>query len=154
MVSNLKTVAWNGILVLALLMLPACHRDHSNDDSSLNELSLSVNVVGTKRMRFSWNDVGADYYRLMSNPDGSSGFTQVGVSTSSSSMDEVVAVHLTDWVNAAYLVQACQSDGSCVDSATVFISDLMLAAIGQVVASFPATPIGAKPIWRQCRVVR
>ncbi len=133
MVSNMNTAARSGILVLVLLTLSACHSDHS----SPHELSLSVSVAGAKLLRFTWNDVGADYYRLMGNPDGSSGYTQVGANTSATYMDETVAVHLTDWANAAYLVQACQSDGSCVDSVPVFVSDRMLAAIGQVVAAFP-----------------
>ncbi|MEJ2424337.1 MAG: FG-GAP repeat protein, partial [Candidatus Thiodiazotropha sp.] len=136
MVSSVKALAWGGLLILILLMLSACHQDHG-DDSSSRELVLSVNVVGTKLLRFIWNDVGADYYRLMVNPDGSSGFTQVGENTSATYLDEVVAVHLTDWANATYFVQACQNDGTCVDSATVFVSDLELAAIGQVVASIP-----------------
>jgi hypothetical protein len=140
MVSNVKTSVWSGILVLLLLTLPACHRNHGDDDSSSGELSLSVSVSGTKCLRFTWNDVGADYYRLMVNPDGSSGFTQVGENTSATYLDEVVSVHLTDWANASYFVQACQNDGSCEDSATVFVPDLELATIGQVVASIPFDP--------------
>ncbi|MEJ2405275.1 MAG: FG-GAP repeat protein [Candidatus Thiodiazotropha sp.] len=140
MVLRLKATTWSGILVLLLLTLPACHRNHGDDDSPPGELSLSVSVSGIKRLRFTWNDVGADYYRLMANPDGSSGFTQVGENTSATYLDEVVAVHLTDWANASYFVQACQNDGSCEDSATVFVSDLELATIGQVVASIPFDP--------------
>ncbi len=135
MVSNSKAFVLSGILIL--LILSACHRDHSNDDTSPNELSLSISVAGAKQLRYSWTDIGADYYRLMGNPDGSSGFTQVGTNTSVTYMDETVAVHLTDWANASYFVQACQNNGSCVDSATVFISDLELDAIGQVVATLP-----------------
>jgi hypothetical protein len=63
-----------------------------------------VTVEGqTKRLVFSWAAVnGADHYRLMENPDGHSGFTQVGdnipVGTLAASRD--VAVHLFDWVIA------------------------------------------------------
>jgi hypothetical protein len=136
MVSSLKTIAWRGFLVLVLL-LSACHRDRSDDDSSPSDLTLSVSIAGIKLLRFTWNDMGADYYRLMKNPDGNSGYTQVGENTSATHIDEVVSVHLTDWGNTSYLVQACQSTGSCVDSAPVFVSDWMLAAIGQLVANIP-----------------
>jgi hypothetical protein len=92
-----------------------------------------VTVEGqTKRLVFSWAAVnGADHYRLMENPDGHSGFTQVGdnipVGTLAASRD--VAVHLFDWVNAQYLVQACNVTG-CSDSEIVTVTDLMLNTIG------------------------
>lgn len=97
-----------------------------------------VSVGGDiKQLNFSWDDVAnADYYRLMENPDGHSGFTQVGdeipMGTLTATRD--IAVHLHDWVNALYIVQACTL-GGCTDSAQVSANDQVLETIGYFKAS-------------------
>jgi hypothetical protein len=132
----LKSVASLGIFLLSLSLISCNQDDGEQSDvqmlSALLPVSPSVSVVGPKRLRFSWDDVGADHYRLLKNPDGNSGYSPVGGDITTTSVDEVIAVHLTDWPNARYLVEACDSDDSCVDSDPLGISDLMISAIGSL----------------------
>ncbi|MES9968902.1 MAG: hypothetical protein ABW092_02640 [Candidatus Thiodiazotropha sp.] len=99
-------------------------------------VSPSVAVAGPKLLRFSWNDVGVDHYRLLQNPDGISGYSQVGDNITGTSVDAVLPVHLTDWVNASYMVQSCNASGDCADSATLSTTSLMIDAIGYLKPSF------------------
>jgi hypothetical protein len=92
---------------------------------------------GIKQLQFSWPAVsGASHYRLMQNPDGVSGFTQVGAdlpaASTSTALD--IAVHRHDWDHARYLLEACNSTG-CTDSNEVNTLGSVLAAIGYVKAS-------------------
>ncbi|MES9943839.1 MAG: hypothetical protein ABW080_02655 [Candidatus Thiodiazotropha sp.] len=96
----------------------------------------SVTVAGPKLLRFSWNDVGVDHYRLLQNPDGSSGFSQVGDNITGTSVDAVIPVHLTDWINASYMVQSCNATGDCADSITMSAASLMIDVIGYLKPSF------------------
>jgi trimeric autotransporter adhesin len=132
----LKSVASLGIFLLSLSLISCNQDDGEQSDvqmlSALLPVSPSVSVVGPKRLRFSWDDVGADHYRLLKNPDGNSGYSPVGGDITTTSVDEVIAVHLTDWPNARYMVEACDSNDSCVDSAPLSISDLMIDAIGDL----------------------
>jgi len=84
-----------------------------------------------KQLIFDWGAIAdATHYRLLENLDGHSGFTQVGnnIPASELSVTKNVAVHLHDWVNALYLVQACNAVG-CTDSTQVRATDLMLETI-------------------------
>ncbi|MCU7876967.1 MAG: FG-GAP repeat protein [Candidatus Thiodiazotropha sp. (ex Lucinoma borealis)] len=95
-----------------------------------NAVTPGVSAVGPKVLRFAWNDVGADHYRLFKNPDGSSGYTQVGGEIRATRVDEEISVHLTDWVNVSYLVQACNVADVCTDSAPISATSIMLDVIG------------------------
>jgi len=89
-----------------------------------------------KQLIFSWDAVpGATHYRLMENPDGHSGFTQTGddIPAGMLSVTKDIAVHLHDWVNALYVVQACNSAG-CSMSSEVSALDFMLDTIGYIKA--------------------
>lgn len=103
--------------------------------SSLIAPTLNLVSGDLKVLSFSWTDVGADHYRLLKNPDGISGYTQVGEDLTQTQKDEEIAVHLTDWVNASYMVQACRITGECVDSSSIDIYPQMLDAIGYIKAS-------------------
>jgi len=107
-------------------------------DISINclpsQVSLSVSANQAKTLTFSWDDVGADHYKLLKNPDGNSGYSQVGDDLNSTSVDETIAVHLQDWLNASYITQACSALGDCTDSAAVSATDAMLDAIGYIKA--------------------
>jgi len=95
---------------------------------------LSLNV-GIKQLQFSWSAVSnATHYKLMENPDGSSGFTQMGADITTTSHTVDIAVHRQDWVNARYLLQACDGSG-CSSSNEVSIQGGMLSAIAYVKAS-------------------
>ncbi len=108
--------------------------DHDVTDVLINcpflTPTLNISVGGIRRLHFSWNDVGADHYKLMSNPDGNSGFSQVGRNITATEVDAEIALHLTDWVNANYMLQACNGMDECIDSEPQYISSLMLELIG------------------------
>lgn len=94
-------------------------------------VSVSADV---KQLIFSWDAVAtASFYRLLENPDGHSGFTQVGSNIPGAETSVVmdIAVHLHDWVNAQYLVEACNANG-CTPSTVVPVDQVMLETIGTV----------------------
>ncbi|HEY0634418.1 MAG TPA: FG-GAP repeat protein [Gammaproteobacteria bacterium] len=126
-------------IALALLAsaVVACG-DVDNDDGVGSGLSLSAEATGIKSITFSWPDYpGATHYRLFVNPDGSSGYEQVGSDTTTTSSVVQLPVHLTDWVNARYLVEAYDAGGALASSLPIDISPLMLDAIGYAKASNP-----------------
>ncbi len=92
--------------------------------------NLSLSVSGIRRLHMTWNDVGADHYKLLNNPDGNSGFVQVGENITATDVDTEIATHLTDWVNDSYLLQACNGLDECVDSEPQSVHSLMLDLIG------------------------
>lgn len=112
----------------------------SSSSSSADAVWPGINVTATspKTLSFSWTPVeNALSYRLYKNADGSSGFVQVGGELTSTSATDTVSVHLHDWVNATYYVDACLS-ADCADkttSTTVNSSGAMLGAIGYFKAS-------------------
>src|SRR5690349_8934260 len=58
-----------------------------------------------KLLRFDWDPVaGAQHYRLLKNPDGHSGFRQVGpdIPRTTTIAVDAIAVHLHDWADARY----------------------------------------------------
>jgi hypothetical protein len=101
----------------------------------LEAVTPEISAAGAKLLHFAWNDVGADYYRLLENRDGQSGYTQVGDDVTGTQVDKTISLHLTDWVNASYLVQACNSADLCSDSAPLSITSVMLDTIGYLKAS-------------------
>jgi len=98
----------------------------------------SVSVgFNLKQLQFNWNAAsGATAYRLLQDPDGASGFSQVGsdlgVFATSTSLD--IGVHRLNWAAARYALDACNSVG-CTRSNEVTITAGMLAAIGYFKAS-------------------
>lgn len=74
---------------------------------------------------------GATYYRLFENPDGHSGFTQVGTDIPAGTVSVTlnIAVHLNDFTNALYMVEACNANG-CTGSTEVSAINVMLGTIG------------------------
>lgn len=109
---------------------------------------LELNVVSPEdssyvnRVWFDWSDFeGAVYYKLLVNPDGASGYTQVSVNIydfgaeSFSSWDEV-SVHLADWANASYMIEAYGAGGVLLaSSAAESIATVMIDTIGYLKAS-------------------
>jgi len=80
------------------------------------ELFLNMDF-GIKQLKFSWQDTtGASYYKLLENADGSSGFTQIGIDITTMNIDHEISVHLQDWDNSRYMLQACDSFDVCTDS--------------------------------------
>ncbi|MEW8461355.1 MAG: hyalin, partial [Candidatus Thiodiazotropha endolucinida] len=88
-----------------------------------------------KVLTLSWSDQGANHYKLLKNPDGISGYTQVGSDITDNQVHDEIAVHLTDWVNMSYIVQSCSADDVCVDSSPISPIPAMLDSIGYFKAS-------------------
>lgn len=81
--------------------------------------------------------VSANYYRIFKNPDGSSGYKQIGGDQSETSYADAISVYQTDWINASYKVQSCNDTG-CTDSDAIYLMpDDSASAIGYVKASNP-----------------
>lgn len=104
------------------------------DDAVGGTPTLSLDY-GLKQLRFAWTAVGgAHHYRLFENPDGGSGFAQVGGDLTTTAYDHTI--FLPARVNARYLVEACNLDNSsCNASAEVAVSATLVEAIGYVKAS-------------------
>ena len=95
----------------------------------------ALTFTQVKGFTFSWTDVtDATEYRLMENPDGTSGFTQVGSSITTGLGTVTISVPLYKRMNAQYLLQSCNA-GGCIDSTTVTVSGSLVASIGYVKAS-------------------
>jgi len=89
---------------------------------------LQVNA-DAKQLNFSWNVISeATHYRLLENPDGASGFTQISPDLSIQQHTQKIAVHRIDWFNASYTVDACDVSG-CKSAVPVSVSNIMLDAI-------------------------
>ena len=101
--------------------------------------SLSLDYQSVKAFHFTWADVsGETEYRLLENPDGISGYTQVAtIAADATSHDRVVS--LPARVNARYMLQACNSTG-CTDSNEVTVDVTRLV---QAVAYVKASNTGA-----------
>lgn len=96
------------------------------------EASLSFE---SKTFRFTWVDVSdATHYRLLENPDGISGYRQVGSDIVQGVQSVAHLVPLYARLNASYVLQSCNSSG-CVDSSEVKITGNLVDAIGYFKAS-------------------
>jgi hypothetical protein len=98
---------------------------------TVNEaLPAVANVIvsyGPRQVILNWGAVtGAADYQVMKNPDGVAGFAPIGPTLTTTTYADQVSVHLTDWINARYIVRACNSSG-CTDSAAVQALDSKLA---------------------------
>lgn len=102
-------------------------------DSPLPRTPTLTLGYGIKQLKFTWNAVSrATHYQLLENPDGISGYTQVGGNLTATAYNHDIALHRR--VNARYLLKACNSAG-CTSSAEVFMSNNLTAAIGYIKAS-------------------
>ncbi|MGI9261988.1 MAG: hypothetical protein ACR2QR_08130, partial [Woeseiaceae bacterium] len=93
--------------------------------------------AGIKQLVFSWAEVaGASSYRLLANADGHSGFTQVGGDIPAGTLMATlpISVHMHDFANALYIVEACNITG-CNGSSEVNALTEILGAIGYFKAS-------------------
>jgi trimeric autotransporter adhesin len=91
----------------------------------------TASAGGIKQLRFNWNAVsGATGYELwfLANA-GSQPVRFFQMPGSQRSVINNVSVHLLDWSNARYWVNACDSSG-CTSSSRLAVSNLMLDTIG------------------------
>jgi trimeric autotransporter adhesin len=99
--------------------------------------TLTLTFAKTKLFRFAWSNVSSiDHYRLLEDPDGSSGFTQVGADIPASSTALEQLTPLYSRFNARYNLQAC-GESRCFDSNTVSVTGSLADAIGYFKASNP-----------------
>ncbi|MFC3852093.1 hypothetical protein ACFOSD_02700 [Salinispirillum marinum] len=129
-------------VIIGILGLTACDSDSNggkNRDDNSGAVAppaptLSLTPQSVKTFAFSWADVsGETEYRLLENADGNSGYTAVtSIAANTTSYEHVV--FLPARVNTSYILQACNSHG-CTDSAAVFVTGTLAAAIGYVKAS-------------------
>jgi len=95
----------------------------------------NLEVVADRTFRISWQTTtGTDFYRVLENPDGSSGYTQIGADIDSETQVYDHQVALYKRVNARYIVQSCNDEG-CVDSNELIVSGSLENAIVYIKAS-------------------
>jgi hypothetical protein len=133
----MKTLTRIAMLVLVMVGIGACNHDgdNSNDTETATAATLTLSFQAIKTFHFTWTDVAdATSYKLLENPDGISGFTQVGDDTpvGIQSFDHVVPLYAR--INAQYILQSCNAKG-CRDSATVSVSGTLTSAVGYFKAS-------------------
>ncbi len=88
-----------------------------------------------KTFVFTWSDVGdASYYQLFEDPDGISGFNQIGGNIAPGVQNYRHRVPLYRRTAASYLLKSCNSSG-CVDSTIVNVANRLVEAVGYFKAS-------------------
>lgn len=132
----LPSAAWlSAISLVCSLGLVACgssSKDSAPQDDPIpaSAAALSLSFHSVKTFRFSWSDVeNASTYKLLENPDGLSGFTQVGGDIDSGIEIINHTVPLYARANAQYILQSRSSSG-CVDSPVISVSGTLADAIG------------------------
>jgi hypothetical protein len=144
--------------LLAALLLAGCGSDDDNPSANTSSSAASsssssaassssvasdavwpdINITGAGAgsLRVSWTEVAdASFYRLYKDPDGASGFSQVGDDLNSPEAFDTISVHLTDWPEARYMVEACVSASQCSNSNEQTAAHAMLDTIGYLKAS-------------------
>jgi len=107
------------------------------EEDVLEPVDAAVDLVADKTFRINWQPTkGAQFYRVLENADGLSGFTQISDDLDFSVQVFDYRIALYKKVNARYIVQACNSVG-CVDSEEVIMSGTFANAIGYIKASNP-----------------
>lgn len=94
-----------------------------------------LELIQDKTFRISWQpSEGADFYRVLENSDGISGFSPISdeLGPAVQTFDHRVALYKR--FNASYIVQACSVSG-CVDSAEQLVTGTLEQAIGYFKAS-------------------
>lgn len=126
--------------LLTLSLITACGGGSGGGEaepppSKPTHTELKLDFVQTKTFRFTWTDVAdTTHSRIMENPDGISGFTQVGddIPPGIETYDHTVALY--DRIDSQYLLQGCNSNG-CTDLDYVSVSGALTTAIGYIKAS-------------------
>ena len=134
--SSRRWIIINCFVTFSLLTVIGCGDDENAPEinSMPSPTELRVNA-GLKQLLFTWKaSKGAMRYNLLENPDGDSGFTVIAGNISELSYTHDIAVHLNNWINASYIVEACNDNG-CVRSNEISVVDLMAHSIGYIKAS-------------------
>ena len=104
-------------------------------NDALEPVQANLELVQDKIFRISWQpSEGAQFYRVLENPDGITGFTDISGELDSTTTDFNHRVALYARVNAQYAVQACNNQG-CVDSDSLIVISTLDSAVGYFKAS-------------------
>ncbi|WP_421865238.1 hypothetical protein [Marinobacter adhaerens] len=96
-------------------------------------------------LTFTWPAVAdADFYQVFEDPDGVSGFTQIGSDLTANEYTNNIS--LTERNGARYVVAACNSEG-CTDSSEVTVDGLDSGITPIVVSGDPAPGIGSGAVF-------
>ncbi len=89
-----------------------------------------LDLMPVKRFRFGWTDVAdATFYRLLEDPDGSSGYIPLGDPIPGGVQRFEHYVPLPHRANARYILQSC-NEGGCSDSPPLSVEGTLAEAIG------------------------
>lgn len=111
--------------------------DTNAPSEPLQSPQANLELVADKIFRLSWETVqGAQFYRVLENMDGVSGFNQISedLNLSTQFYDHRVALYLS--VGARYIVQACNANG-CTDSDELLVSGTLEGGIAYLKSRFP-----------------
>lgn len=98
--------------------------------------SVKVEAQNPKVLTFQWSAVeGATSYKLFKRDAATGGVTQIGGDLTSTQATDEIGVHVHDWVNNYYYVEACNAGGCAQQSSLIFTATEMIKAIGYVKAS-------------------
>lgn len=104
-------------------------------DVPLEPVQIRLELLSDKTYRISWDpSAGAQFYRVLENPDGVSGYSVISDDLNASTQRFDHRVALFNRTSARYLVQACNAS-ECVDSTEQAVSGSLWNAIGYVKAS-------------------
>jgi len=104
-------------------------------DNFPQPVQAGLELLPVKTFRITWeSSPEVEFYRVLENPDGITGFTDISgdLDASTTSFDHIVALYAR--VNAMYVVQSCNDQG-CVDSEPVIVTGTLDDAIGYFKAS-------------------
>jgi len=96
-------------------------------------------------LTFTWPEVDqADYYQMFEDPDGVSGFSQIGPDLNTNEYTNNIS--LTERNGARYMVAACNSEG-CTNSSEVTVDGLDSGITPIVVSGDPAPGMGGGAVF-------
>lgn len=97
--------------------------------------SVKVEAQNPKVLTFQWSAVdGATHYKLFKHDAATGGVVQVGSDLTTTTATDEIGVHVHNWVNNYYYVDACNA-GGCERSSLTFTATEMIKAIGYFKAS-------------------
>lgn len=97
--------------------------------------SVKVEAQSPKVLSFQWSAVeGATHYKFYKQ-DGDNGAVQVGGNLTTTNATDEIGVHVHDWVNTRYWVEACIADNCTTRSDNAFTATEMIKTIGYLKAS-------------------
>lgn len=97
--------------------------------------SVKVEAQATKVLTFDWTPVeGATFYKLYKYDAVTGGVTQIGDDIIGTRATDAIGVHVHDWVNNYYYIEACNAS-ACEKSDLTFTATEMIKSIGYFKAS-------------------